>query len=188
MKKSLFLSLLLLSGCSVAPEETPPCACDDYVPPYVKPPSASNQENIQQLLAYIAQKAKGRWGEDEFVEAGKHRYVKYLDGYNTRAHIDFEAGKIYVSTISQYQPTEKLQKAIVQTLLMPADPAHAELFSDKEAVLRGKPFYWGKFSITMENRLNGNGAPIVTQTTYSTTNCKRKPSNTAVLTMSKSTW
>ncbi len=93
MKKSLFLSLLLLSGCSVAPEETPPCACDDYVPPYVKPPSASNQENIQQLLAYIAQKAKDRWGEDEFVEAGKHRYVKYLDGYNTRAHIDFEAGK-----------------------------------------------------------------------------------------------
>ncbi|KIP66599.1 murein transglycosylase [Vibrio harveyi] len=144
MKKSLLLSLLLLGGCSIAPEETPPCACNNYVPPYVKPPSASNEDNIKQLLAYIAQKAKDRWGEDEFVEAGKHRYVKYLDSYNTRAHIDFETGKIYVSTISQYQPTEKLQKAIVQTLLMPADPTHAELFSDKEAVLRGKPFLLGQ--------------------------------------------
>ncbi|WP_322803027.1 membrane-bound lytic murein transglycosylase MltC [Vibrio alfacsensis] len=154
MKKSLLLSLLLLGGCSLAPEEpTPPCSCDDYVPPYVKPPSTSDADNIEQLLAYIADKAKDRWGEDEFVEAGKHRYVKYLDGYNTRAHIDFEAGKIYVSTISQYQPTEKLQHAIVQTLLMPADPAHAELFSDKDAVLRGKPFLLGQV-------LDHDGKPI----------------------------
>ena len=56
------------------------------VPPNVKPSSISNEDNIKQLLAYIA------------------------------------------------------QKAIVRTLFMPTDPAHAELFSDKEAVLCGKPF------------------------------------------------
>ncbi|WP_394145234.1 membrane-bound lytic murein transglycosylase MltC [Vibrio atypicus] len=144
MKKLLLLSLLL-SGCSLAPDQaTSPCDCSSNVPSSPQPPSTADKHNINQLLAYISNKAKERWGKDEFVEAGKHRYVKYLDGYNTRAHIDFEAGKIYVSTIAQHQPIEKLQKAITQTLLMPADPQHAELFSDKEAILRGKPFLLGQ--------------------------------------------
>ncbi len=153
MKKLTYLMLLLLGGCSLAPErETDTCYCPSTPPPVVTPP-ANNQESINQLLAFVAKLAKDRWGEDEFVEAGKHRYVKYLDGYSTRAHIDFDEGKIYVSTISQHQPEQKLQKAIVQTLLMPADPAHAELFSDKEAVLRGKPFLLGQV-------LDHEGKPI----------------------------
>ncbi|ANS86256.1 Membrane-bound lytic murein transglycosylase [Vibrio scophthalmi] len=146
MKKIVYLSLVLLTGCSFTPDEPQNCACE--APPSVYPPiyqpGANQQQNINQLLAYVAKLAKDRWGEDEFVEAGKHRYVKYLDGYNTRAHIDFDQGKIYVSTIAQNQPQQKLQKAITQTLLMPADPAHAELFSDKEAILRGKPFLLGQ--------------------------------------------
>ncbi|WP_114766355.1 membrane-bound lytic murein transglycosylase MltC [Vibrio rhodolitus] len=152
MKKIVYLSLALLSGCSLSPAPSEPCVCESIPPVTTTPPSYS-QENINQLMAYVAKLAKERWGEDEFVEAGKHRYVKYLDGYSTRAHIDFEAGKIYVSTISQYQPEQKLQKAIVQTLLMPADPAHAELFSDKEAILRGKPFLLGQV-------LDHEGKPI----------------------------
>ncbi|MFN1651061.1 membrane-bound lytic murein transglycosylase MltC [Vibrio rotiferianus] len=157
MKQTILLLSLLLAGCSLGPEgphqqqPTQPCDCSAYEPP-ISPPT-SNDSDIAKLLAHIKKLAQDRWGKDEFVEAGKHRYVKYLDGYSTRAHIDFEAGKIYVSTISQYQPTEKLQKAIVQTLLMPADPAHAELFSDKEAVLRGKPFLLGQV-------LDHDGKPI----------------------------
>ncbi|RJX74363.1 membrane-bound lytic murein transglycosylase MltC [Vibrio sinensis] len=144
MKAKYLLLLLLLGGCSTAPQQ--PCICSNPLPPVTTAPVNPNndKESVNQLLAYIAQVAKDRWGEDDFVEAGKHRYVKYLDGYTTRAHIDFEAGKIYVSTISQYQPEHKLQKAIVQTLLMPADPANAELFSDKEAIIKGKPFLLGQ--------------------------------------------
>lgn len=152
MKKFTYLLLALLGGCSLSPEQDSSCYCP-ATPPSVVAPSTNNQQSINQLLAYVAKLAKDRWGEDEFVEAGKHRYVKYLDGYNTRAHIDFDAGKIYVSTISQTQPEQKLQKAIVQTLLMPADPAHAELFSDKEAILRGKPFLLGQV-------LDHEGKPI----------------------------
>ncbi|MCP8690567.1 murein transglycosylase domain-containing protein, partial [Marinobacterium sedimentorum] len=48
---------------------------------------------------------------------------------------------------------QHLQKAIVQTLLMPADPEHAELFSDKEVVLKGKPFLLGQV-------LDHDGKPI----------------------------
>lgn len=150
MKKiTLILTSLMLSACAqqpVAPSE--PCICSE--PPVYEPqPPTENkptydQEAVEKLYTYLAQQVKKQWGDDEYLEAGKHRYVKYIDGYRTRAHIDFEAGKIYVSTIDQYQPMEKLQKAITQTLLMPADPKDAELFTDKDVILTGKPFLLGQ--------------------------------------------
>ncbi|WP_281544562.1 membrane-bound lytic murein transglycosylase MltC [Grimontia sp. SpTr1] len=145
MKKAiLLLSATLLAGCSAAPE-TPDCNCDNTPPPVTSQPvSDANKKAINALFAYIAKEAKKQWGDDEYVESSKHRYVKYLDGYQTRAHIDFEAGKIYVSTVAQRQPMEKLQKAIVQTVLMPADPKHVEQFTDKDIELTGKPFFLGQ--------------------------------------------
>ena len=158
MKKlTLLLSTLLLSACVQQPPQptAPPCVCaappvyeKPYEPTVPSEPETSkpsvDQQAMEKLFAYLAVQVKKQWGDDEYLEAGKHRYVKYIDGYRTRAHIDFEAGKIYVSTISQQQPMEKLQKAIVQTLLMPADPKHAELFTDKDVTLTGKPFLLGQ--------------------------------------------
>ncbi|KLV09332.1 murein transglycosylase [Photobacterium aquae] len=162
----LFVSLLL-TACSIAPPPPPPpCDCSTVnrppvvtLPPAVviPPPSTGSSntqnENLNKLFVLLAQHVKKQWGDDEYLEAGKHRYVKYLDGYKTRAHIDFDTGKIYVSTIARNLPMEKLQHGIVQTLLMPADPQHAELFSDKEAVLNGKPFLLGQV-------LDQDGKPI----------------------------
>ncbi|MFH0260212.1 membrane-bound lytic murein transglycosylase MltC [Vibrio barjaei] len=142
MKKALLISVLLLFGCA-----------NHTNPPGSSTSSNTQKQVINQLLNYVAGQAKEKWGEDEFVQAGKHRYVKYLDGYRTRAHIDFDRGKIYVSTLSQSHPKQHLQKAIVQTLLMPADPEHAELFSDKEVVLNGIPFLLGQV-------LDHDGKPI----------------------------
>ncbi|MGF1726096.1 membrane-bound lytic murein transglycosylase MltC [Photobacterium nomapromontoriensis] len=149
MKKIiLLLSSLMLSACAQQPPSAESCLCND--PPIYDPkPPAEHQptydrEAIGKLYAYLAQHVKKQWGDDEYLEAGKHRYVKYIDGYRTRAHIDFETGKIYVSTIDQHQPMEKLQKAVVQTLLMPADPKDAELFTDKDVILTGKPFLLGQ--------------------------------------------
>ncbi|WP_163392649.1 membrane-bound lytic murein transglycosylase MltC [Enterovibrio norvegicus] len=142
-KALVLLSAVLLSACSSAPE-TPPCDCSTPQPPITTTSPDKDQKAIAALFAYLAKEAKKEWGEDEYVESGKHRYVKYLDGYATRAHIDFDAGKIYVSTISQHQPKEKLQKAIVQTLLMPADAKYDDLFSDKNIALKGKPFFLGQ--------------------------------------------
>ena len=105
--------------------------------------SASSKPTSEQL-ANLASQVHSKWGDKEFLEAGKHRYVKYLDGYRTRAHIDFDKGKIYVSTVSQYEPKETLKKAIVSTILMPADPSHVDLFSDKSIPLRGRPFLLGQ--------------------------------------------
>ncbi|NLS13062.1 membrane-bound lytic murein transglycosylase MltC [Vibrio sp. SM6] len=158
MIRHLIVALVIgvtLSACTMAPEPQA-CRCEPTVipgtipsvsSPNVLPPSSTSNpraEEVEKLFRYLSTQVKKQWGDEDYVEAGKHRYVKYLDGYSTRAHIDFEQGKIYVATISQYQAVEKLQKAIVQTLLMPADPQHAELFSDKQAVLKGKPFLLGQ--------------------------------------------
>ncbi|MCW8349153.1 membrane-bound lytic murein transglycosylase MltC [Vibrio sp. ZSDZ65] len=137
MKKALCLSLLLLiTGCTPSGSSQ-----TNQSQPTTNPVmSPTEKQVITQLLSYVVKQGKAKWGEDDFVQAGKHRYVKYLDGYQTRAHIDFDKGKIYVSTIAQSDSHSKLKKAIVQTLLMPADPKDAELFSDKAAALKGKPF------------------------------------------------
>ncbi|MDD1784284.1 membrane-bound lytic murein transglycosylase MltC [Enterovibrio sp. ZSDZ35] len=140
-KAALFLSALLLAGCSNP--RPPECDCTTSQPP-TSEPVTDNKKAINALFSYLAKEAIKQWGEDDYVESSKHRFVKYLDGYQTRAHIDFEAGKIYVSTVSQYQPMDKLQKAIVQTVLMPADPKYAEQFTDKEIQLTGKPFFLGQ--------------------------------------------
>ncbi|MCE7534915.1 membrane-bound lytic murein transglycosylase MltC [Aliivibrio fischeri] len=109
-----------------------------------KPSTSKPNQSIEEQLENLANHVHKTWGDKEFLEAGKHRYVKYLDGYRTRAHIDFDKGKIYVSTISQYQPKETLKKAIIGTVLMPADPSHVDLFSDKSIPLRGRPFLLGQ--------------------------------------------
>ncbi|KXF82390.1 membrane-bound lytic murein transglycosylase MltC [Enterovibrio coralii] len=141
-KAALLLSAMMLAGCSTT--EPPECDCSSSQPPTSEAVSDSNKKAIAALFSYLAKEAVKQWGEDDYVESSKHRFVKYLDGYQTRAHIDFEAGKIYVSTVSQYQPKEKLQKAIVQTVLMPADPKYAEQFTDKDIQLNGKPFFLGQ--------------------------------------------
>ena len=109
-----------------------------------KPNTSEQNQSIEEQLANLSDHVHKTWGDKEFLEAGKHRYVKYLDGYRTRAHIDFDKGKIYISTVSQYQPKETLKKAIIGTLLMPSDPSHVDLFSDKSIPLRGRPFLLGQ--------------------------------------------
>ena len=96
------------------------------------------------LLKYLENQVKKQWGNKDYLQAGRHRYVKYFDGYRTRAHINFDNGKIYVSTVANYAPKATLKKAIEETLLMPADPSQVDIFSDKSIPLNGKPFLLGQ--------------------------------------------
>jgi membrane-bound lytic murein transglycosylase C len=105
---------------------------------------ALTETQRQALLKYFESQVKKQWGDDDYLQAGKHRYVKYFDGYRTRAHIDFDNGKIYVSTVANYAPQGTLKKAIEETLLMPADPSQVDLFSDQSVPLSNKPFLLGQ--------------------------------------------
>ncbi|MCG3864059.1 MULTISPECIES: membrane-bound lytic murein transglycosylase MltC [unclassified Photobacterium] len=153
MKKALLIitTCLLAAGCSSNQVE---CLynCKPTYPNHngninggnINTGNVNNEQAMQALLAYLGVQVKKQWGDDEFLQAGKHRYVKYFDGYRTRAHIDFDNGKIYVSTVAQYAPEVTLKKAIEETLLMPADPSQVDLFSDKSIPLNGKPFLLGQ--------------------------------------------
>ncbi|MFO7816830.1 MAG: murein transglycosylase domain-containing protein [Thermodesulfobacteriota bacterium] len=79
-----------------------------------------------------------QWG-DEKVPSRKE-YVKYTDDYQTRAIIDFESGRIRVETVETDNPRQKLETAIVHTLLTPENPAKVDLLSDKQVSLGEKPF------------------------------------------------
>ncbi|ODA24142.1 membrane-bound lytic murein transglycosylase MltC [Photobacterium damselae] len=142
-------SSMALTACAPSDLDVYGPAEPSKPPVVIPPPPPTTNTNAQEqafkkLLAYLNEQVKKQWGDDEFLQAGKHRYVKYLDGYRTRAHIDFDTGKIYVSTVSKYVPKETLKEAIVSTLLMPADPAQVDLFSDKTIPLNGKPFLLGQ--------------------------------------------
>ncbi|HIF9169466.1 TPA: membrane-bound lytic murein transglycosylase MltC [Photobacterium damselae] len=142
-------SSMALTACAPSDLDVYSPAEPSKPPVVIPPPPPTTNTNAQEqafkkLLAYLNEQVKKQWGDDEFLQAGKHRYVKYLDGYRTRAHIDFDTGKIYVSTVSKYAPKETLKEAIVSTLLMPADPAQVDLFSDKTIPLNGKPFLLGQ--------------------------------------------
>ncbi|WP_318466567.1 membrane-bound lytic murein transglycosylase MltC [Photobacterium leiognathi] len=154
MKKAWLIMIagLIATGCSSSSQ--PECIYN-CTPTYpnngnnnhgggINTGNMTNEQAIKALMAYLATQAKKQWGDDEFLQAGKHRYVKYFDGYRTRAHIDFDSGKIYVSTVAQYAPEATLKKAIEETLLMPADPSQVDLFSDKSIPLNGKPFLLGQ--------------------------------------------
>ena len=70
------------------------------------------------------------------------KLVKYTQHYKARAIIDFDSGYVRVETISK-DYKKVLQKALVNTMLMPDDPRSVDLFSDK-IILKGKPFLAGE--------------------------------------------
>ncbi|ADN77240.1 Lytic transglycosylase catalytic [Ferrimonas balearica DSM 9799] len=133
----LFLTLLfaLLSACSGTPSPVENAATR---------PMVRDERAFEALIQHFASQVKAQWGENDYLEASKHDYVKYIDGFRTRAHINFDEGKIWVSTIAQNQPREKLHQAIVETLLMPSDPSAVHMFSDERVELKGKPFLLGQ--------------------------------------------
>ncbi|MEC6830277.1 membrane-bound lytic murein transglycosylase MltC [Photobacterium toruni] len=149
MKKACLAiaTCILTVSCSSSPIPNGIC---HYVPPTHTNNTTTNnhialtETQRQALLKYLEGQVKKQWGKDNYLQAGKHRYVKYFDGYRTRAYIDFDSGKIYISTVSSYAYKSTLKKAIEETLLMPADPSQVDIFSDKSIPLNGKPFLLGQ--------------------------------------------
>ncbi|MBS9435625.1 membrane-bound lytic murein transglycosylase MltC [Photorhabdus noenieputensis] len=106
------------------------------------------------LMGQFAHNIENIWGLHEVLIAGPKDYVKYTDQYQTRSHINFEAGAITIETISPIDPTAYLRKAIITTLLMGDDPGSVDLYSDTNDIQISKePFLYGQ---VMDN----NGQPI----------------------------
>ncbi len=106
------------------------------------------------LMGQFAHDVENIWGINEVLIAGPKDYVKYTDQYQTRSHINFDAGTITVETISSDDPAAHLRQAIISTLLMGDNPGSIDLYSDANDIKISKqPFLYGQV-------VDNNGEPI----------------------------
>jgi membrane-bound lytic murein transglycosylase C len=88
------------------------------------------QRDFRQLMDILNGKAGKTWGKKNTRLPDRTHYVKYTQGYLSRAIVDFDRGEITVETLDDINSERSLHNAIVTTLLTPDDPRTVDLFSD----------------------------------------------------------
>lgn len=88
------------------------------------------QRDFRKLMDVLRGNAGKKWGKQEARVPDRTHYVKYTQGYLSRAVVDFDRGEITVETLDEKNPDTSLKNAIVTTLLTPDDPRAVDLFSD----------------------------------------------------------
>ncbi len=154
--KKFAVFLLIFTGCSVSEYKTALYKTDrlDKLPVeiyrqkrdyYLKNPRVFVKDAKIFISKFDAEinrflKALSIWKTAKKPQA--KTLVKYTDAYKARAIVNFDKGTVRVETIRK-DYKNALQKALVNTMLMPQDPRAVDLFSDK-IVLKGKPFLAGE--------------------------------------------
>ncbi|WP_440866868.1 membrane-bound lytic murein transglycosylase MltC [Symbiopectobacterium purcellii] len=106
------------------------------------------------LMGQFAHNIENIWGLNEVLIAGPKDYVKYTDQYQTRSHINFDAGTITIETISATNYAPSLRQAIITTLLMGDDASNTDLYSDANDIqISREPMLYGQV-------LDNTGHPI----------------------------
>jgi len=99
-------------------------------------------DDVQAMLLeieFFSEQGAASWGDD-FIAPSRQSYVKYLDGYESRAQVDFNLGKIRVETLKQGDHLKVLKHAITSVLLTPADPQQLDIYTAQDVGLTGPPF------------------------------------------------
>jgi membrane-bound lytic murein transglycosylase C len=140
MKK--FLALLVVAPLLIS------CSSSNH---HYRKSSQNNEAYVKDtngldiLMGQFAHNIENIWGIREVLIAGPKDYVKYSDQYQTRSHIDFNAGTVTVETISGVDPASNLRLAIINTLLMGDNQADIDLYSDANDVQQSKePMLYGQ--------------------------------------------
>ncbi|MGF1680732.1 membrane-bound lytic murein transglycosylase MltC [Photobacterium minamisatsumaniensis] len=157
--RALLLSLLLLSGCSrefiEGLYDVNYTATNRFANNLAPLPGQFTRDAaaLDRLMNNFSGQVRRHWGDNDSLVASKRQYVKYTDGYQSRAHVDFERGVVIVETVAKTEPENHLREAINNTLLTPDDPGGVDLYSDSAIDLKGKPFLYGQV-------LDQEGKPI----------------------------
>lgn len=101
-------------------------------------------KRVQQALDALEQLVESIWGKEQVQLPSSKKYVKYSNDYQARAIVDFNTGKVTVETIAKKQAIQFLKKAIVTTVLTPADPRDNDIFSSHAPKLGAKPFLFNQ--------------------------------------------
>ena len=94
-------------------------------------------KTITELLDQLKSEAQNTWGREGTDLSTSTTYVKYTDGYNSKATIDFVNGRITVETIAKEHSLGELKHALVSTLLATDDPSSTDIFTDRDPDFRG---------------------------------------------------
>ncbi|HEX5364891.1 MAG TPA: murein transglycosylase domain-containing protein [Gallionella sp.] len=89
------------------------------------------QRDFRRLFDLLSGKVSKKWGKDDTRLPDRTHYVKYTQGYLSRAVVDFDTGEITVETLDDKNTERSLKSAIVTTLLTPDDPRAVDLFTDQ---------------------------------------------------------
>lgn len=93
------------------------------------------------LMGKLQKESGEKWGKKESATLpSKTRYVKYTEDYKNRTVVDYDKGTILIEHLDEAEVKGKVRNAVVTALLTPDDPGAVDLFSDKEIVLKGKPY------------------------------------------------
>ena len=101
-------------------------------------------KTITELLGQLKSQAEKTWDREGADLPTATTYVKYTDGYKSKAIIDFLNGRITVETIAKEHSLGELKHALVTTLLATDDPSSTDIFTDRDPDFTGKPFLLGQ--------------------------------------------
>lgn len=82
------------------------------------------------------------WGVSEVV-LPEPTNIKYTQGYESRAAVNFENGAINVETVDSRNPQRIGCDAIITTALAPASPT-VDQFSSRDVPINGEPALYGQ--------------------------------------------
>ena len=148
----VFVAVSLLTSCTVTDARLVARAIDSKdistltdakADQYIRNPRVLVRDikTITELLGQLKSPAEKTWGREGADLPTATTYVKYTDGYNSKAIIDFVNGRITVETIAKEHSLGELKHALVVTLLATDDPSSTDIFTDRDPDFTSKPFY-----------------------------------------------
>ena len=151
----VFVAVSLLTSCTITDARLVARAIDSKdistltdakADQYIRNPRVLVRDikTITELLGQLKRQAQNTWGREGADLPTATTYVKYTDGYKTKAIIDFLNGRITVQTIAKEHSLGELQHALVATLLATDDPSSTDIFTDRDPDFSGKPFLLGQ--------------------------------------------
>ena len=151
----VFVTILLLTACTVIDARLIARAVDSKdistltdakADQYIRNPRVlvRDVKTITELLDQLQVRAQDTWGREGTNLPTSTTYVKYTDGYNSKATVDFLNGRITVETIAEEHSLGELKHALVATLLATDDLSSTDIFTDRDPDFTGKPFLLGQ--------------------------------------------
>ena len=151
----VFVAISLLTACTVTDARLVARAIDSRdistltdvkADQYIRNPRVLVRDikTITELLGQLKSQAEKTWDREGADLPTATTYVKYTDGYKSKAIIDFLNGRITVETIAKEHSLGELKHALVTTLLATDDPSSTDIFTDRDPDFTGKPFLLGQ--------------------------------------------